>query len=122
MNIDHSPLSIAMLSLSKWAPGAALVSCRVVSTESLLTLSCPLGIYSFQPLLPCSASLKQVCLLLGPASLMFLLQPFHWPCSGKPIWSQKLHEYFGTISKDLGKKAVENKIPLLTLAMADTYD
>lgn len=55
-------------------------------------------------------------------SLMFLLQPFHWPCSGKPIWSQKLHEYFGTISKDLGKKAVENKIPLVTLAMADTYD
>ena len=26
------------------------------------------------------------------------------------------------ISKVLGKKAIENKIPLVTVAMADTYD
>lgn len=37
MNMDYSPFSIPMLSLSKWAPLAAFVSCRAVSTKPLLT-------------------------------------------------------------------------------------
>lgn len=85
ISINHSPFSIVMLSLSKWASAAALSCCREVLLESFL-LCHALDIMSGPPspiviVLP-SLALAGVTNARSCLSLMFLLQPFHWPC----IW------------------------------------
>lgn len=82
VNVDHPPFSIAVLSLSKWAPAAALASCRVVSTGSLSILPCPLVLCPSHPVHTvalCSLTQAGVPSAGPPLSLMFCVRPFYWP-------------------------------------------
>lgn len=138
--LSESWISIILHSLLLYCPFLSglqqqllLASCRVVSTELLLTLPCPLILclsHPVQQLLPCAALPKQVCPVLGLIYLWYFfcslfMAMCHVPVnpSGPKCYMNNLElETYTKISKGLGKKAMENKILLVTLAIADTSD